>query len=159
MWSEIRGSRADSALYMTIFLVIMVLEFSAMMIISIEGRIPEANIKTASDAIWWGYVTITTVGYGDRFPVTNSGRAVGILLLTAGVGLFGVLTGFLANAFLAPKKEQEAGMMADDEPGTLDTQILVAELSGLLDEQAQANSALKKRLVALETALSEQSQV
>lgn len=58
---------------------------------------PESNIKTAEDAIWWAFVTITTVGYGDRFPVTTEGRIIAALLMTAGVGLFGTFTGFIAS--------------------------------------------------------------
>jgi voltage-gated potassium channel len=73
-------------------------------VLAAEARADNANILTASDALWWSYVTVTTVGYGDRFPVTTSGRVVGVAMLTIGVGLFGVLTGFLANAFLAPKR-------------------------------------------------------
>jgi voltage-gated potassium channel len=49
-------------------------------------------------------VTVTTVGYGDRYPVTNQGRLVGVAMLTIGIGLFGVLTGYVTNAFLAPKR-------------------------------------------------------
>src|SRR5207245_1017237 len=63
-------------------------------------------ITTASDAVWYVIVTITTVGYGDKYPVTNPGRIVGVLIMVVGVGLFGVLTGFLANAFVAPKEEK-----------------------------------------------------
>lgn len=150
---EVRRGRAESALHVTIFLVILVLEISSLLIISIEARLPEANIKTASDAIWWGYVTITTVGYGDLYPVTNSGRTVGIFLLTAGVGLFGVLTGYLANAFLAPPDEGEANAVIGENVTPNDAHTLVAELSTLLDEQAQANAHLKQRLTALESAL------
>jgi voltage-gated potassium channel len=134
-----------------------VLEISSLLIISIEARLPEANIKTASDAIWWGYVTITTVGYGDLYPVTNSGRTVGIFLLTAGVGLFGVLTGYLANAFLAPPDERETTVVTAEDVAPRDTHALVAELSTLLDEQAQANIRLKQRLTALESALLHES--
>lgn len=91
---------AASALYLILFLIIMLLEFGSIAILYVEQSNPDANIKTASDAIWWVYVTITTVGYGDRYPVTNDGRAIGMLVMLAGVGLFGVLTGFLANRFL-----------------------------------------------------------
>jgi voltage-gated potassium channel len=77
-----------------------------MAILWAESDKTDANIHTASDAIWWSYVTITTVGYGDRYPVTEWGRLVGVLLLSTGVGLFAVITGFIANVFLAPRRAQ-----------------------------------------------------
>ena len=98
--------RAGSALLGTLFLTIIVLEFGSIFVLAAEARADNANILTASDALWWSYVTVTTVGYGDRFPVTTYGRLVGVAMLTIGVGLFGVLTGFLANAFLAPAKAE-----------------------------------------------------
>jgi hypothetical protein len=79
-----------------------------MAVLGAEDDAEGSNIHTASDAIWWCYVTITTVGYGDRYPVTNLGRSIGVIVLTIGVGLFGVLTGFLANLFLAPKRAEQA---------------------------------------------------
>jgi Ion channel len=96
--------RAGSALLATLFLTIVVLQFESMFILGAEAHADHGNIHPASDALWWSYATVTTVGYGDRFPVTNDGRLVGVAMLTIGVGLFGVLTGFLANAFLVPKK-------------------------------------------------------
>ena len=64
----------------------------------------DGNIKTAEDALWWAYVTITTVGYGDKFPVTSEGRIVAAILMTAGVGLFGTFTGLVASWFLKEEK-------------------------------------------------------
>jgi voltage-gated potassium channel len=107
LWRLLISRGAGSALYMAIFLVVLVLEFGGVTVLVAESRSPNANIKTGSDAIWWGYTTVTTVGYGDRYPVTNAGRLVGVLVMTMGVGLFGVLTGFLANAFLAPRTNPE----------------------------------------------------
>ena len=98
------ADRAGSALLGTLFLAIIVLQFGSMLVLGAEADKENTNIKTASDALWWSYVTVTTVGYGDRFPVTNQGRLVGIAMLTIGIGLFGVLTGFVTNAFLAPKQ-------------------------------------------------------
>ena len=60
----------------------------------------DGNIKTADDAVWWALVTITTVGYGDRFPVTTEGRFIAVVLMFAGVGLFGTFSGFLASWFI-----------------------------------------------------------
>jgi voltage-gated potassium channel len=81
------------------FLVLCVLEFGALAVLKAESGAPNANITNASDAIWWAYVTITTVGYGDRFPTTNWGRIVGIFVMTAGVGLFGTLRDIWPTAF------------------------------------------------------------
>ncbi|TAH33832.1 ion transporter [Candidatus Saccharibacteria bacterium] len=105
---EFFRNRAQSALYLIFFLIILLLEFASIAILYVEGTDPVANIHTASDAIWWVYVTITTVGYGDQYPVTNLGRGIGMLVMLAGVGLFGVLTGFLANKFVPSSDESEA---------------------------------------------------
>ena len=55
--------------------------------------------------LWYVIVTISTVGYGDRFPVTNDGRLIGAFIIVIGVGIFGTFTGYLANLFLAPSKK------------------------------------------------------
>ena len=81
------------------------LEFGSLGILHLEQHAPGANIVTASDALWYIIVTISTVGYGDRFPVTNTGRLVGTLIIVIGVGIFGTFTGYLANLFLAPSKK------------------------------------------------------
>ena len=70
--------------------------------------VPESNIKTASDAIWWAFTTITTVGYGDVYPVTAGGRVIAALLIITGVGLFGTFTGFVAAWFVGDKSKKEA---------------------------------------------------
>jgi voltage-gated potassium channel len=55
--------------------------------------------------MWYTVVTMSTVGYGDQYPVTELGRLFGSLVIVVGVGVFGTLTGFLANAFLAPRRD------------------------------------------------------
>lgn len=86
----------------SIIAVLMVI-FSSIAILQVETD-PNSNIKSAEDAIWWAYVTITTVGYGDKFPVTTEGRIIAALLMTTGVGLFGTFTGFLASWFVEKKE-------------------------------------------------------
>jgi voltage-gated potassium channel len=99
--------RAGAVLLATVFLVLVVLEFAGVFMVAAEASSPGANIQNASDALWWAYVTISTVGYGDRYPTTGPGRIVGVVLMTIGVGLFGVLTSFLAQTFLSPSARSE----------------------------------------------------
>ncbi len=96
----------DAALYGVFFLILVVLEFGSIGVIIAEQNAANANIKTAGDALWWVYVSITTVGYGDKYPVTSWGRIVGVITLTVGVGLFGVVTAYIANTFLGKKSKQ-----------------------------------------------------
>ena len=107
--------RADNALLVVIFMVLVVIEFGSMLVVSFEASAPDANITTGGDAIWWAFVSITTVGYGDKFPVTLGGRVSAFLVLAAGVGLFGVLSGFLANFFLSPSEPKADETAAVDQ--------------------------------------------
>jgi voltage-gated potassium channel len=96
--------RANSALLTLLLMGILVLQFGSLGVLYLEQDAPGANIRTASDALWYTIVTISTVGYGDQYPVTNAGRFVGSLIIVVGVGIFGTFTGYLANLFLTPRK-------------------------------------------------------
>lgn len=98
--------RADSALFTLVFISILVLEFGSLGMLKIEAPAEGANITTASDSLWYMIVTMATVGYGDQFPVTTAGRVLGAVVIIVGVGIFGTLTGYLANFFLAPRKSR-----------------------------------------------------
>jgi len=100
---EFRKARADGALLLIVWLVLVVLEVCGVAVLIAEHGAAGAKITTASDALWWGFQTITTVGYGDVYPVTNAGRVVGYILMTVGVGLFGTFTAWLANWFFGPR--------------------------------------------------------
>ncbi|MEZ4712810.1 MAG: ion transporter [Caldilineaceae bacterium] len=106
-------NRADSVLWATSAVVFITLVASSLLILPLERGAANANITTAEDALWWAFVTMTTVGYGDRYPVTGWGRLLAALLMTVGVGLFGVLTSYLAAKFLAPaERENESELEA-----------------------------------------------
>lgn len=141
--------RAENALLLVIFLVMCVLEFGAMAVLKAETGAPNANITSASDAIWWAYVTITTVGYGDRFPTTNWGRIVGILVMTAGVGLFGTLAGFLSGKLLNPPAKKKAP--ATSEPN--DPKARIAELKQMMEAQEQTTAELRAKLNEIDALL------
>jgi voltage-gated potassium channel len=92
-------NKAQGAFTSISIIAILLVIFSAIGILQVE-KDPTSNIKTAEDAIWWAYVTITTVGYGDKFPVTTEGRIIAAVLMTAGVGLFGTFTAYVASWFV-----------------------------------------------------------
>ncbi|MCE5299235.1 MAG: ion transporter [Methanoregulaceae archaeon] len=101
------NNRAASALYILVLMVILIIESGGFMVLQAERASLSANILTAGDAIWWAYVTITTVGYGDRFPVTTQGRLVGILVMTTGVAVFATFAGLISSKLLAPSAKEE----------------------------------------------------
>ena len=82
----------------------LLVAFSSISILVCERR-ADSNIKNAGDAIWWSVTTMTTVGYGDKYPVTTEGRVVGMILMIAGVGMFGGLSGMVAAIFLKNPEE------------------------------------------------------
>ena len=147
MINEVVNNRAGSALYITIFSVIVLAEMAAIFVLQAEQVNPDANIVTGQDAVWWVFVSITTVGYGDRYPTTALGRLIGVVVMFCGIALLGVLTSFLASFFIAPaKKKPEVELeLAPDDPGAR-----VAELKALWQAQEQASAAFKAKLDELE---------
>jgi len=103
--NHIFKNKAQGALTSVSIIAVLIVIFSAIAILQVEDD-PNSNIKTAEDAIWWAYVTITTVGYGDKFPVTTVGRIIAALLMTTGVGLFGTFTAFVSSLFVGDSKKQ-----------------------------------------------------
>ncbi|MFV8366124.1 ion transporter [Flavobacterium sp. XS1P27] len=97
-------NKAKGAFTSVSIFAVMLIIFSSIAILQVETA-KESNIKTAEDALWWAYVTITTVGYGDKFPVTTEGRIIAVILMTAGVGLFGTFTAFASSWFVEDNKQ------------------------------------------------------
>jgi voltage-gated potassium channel len=92
------------------------------------------NIETFGDAVWWALTTVTTVGYGDRFPVTRDGRLVAVGLMLAGIALIGVVRAAIASWLIANVREAES-----DTQETLHRQIAalhteLAEIKKILTE-------------------------
>ena len=69
---------------------------------SVEG----SNIKNFGDGIWWAITTVTTVGYGDRFPTTTEGRLLAVMLMIVGISLVGVITASVAAWFVKMSQEE-----------------------------------------------------
>ena len=95
--------RAESTFLAVSIITLLLVLFGSVAILEFE-RVEGSNITSPEDALWWAATTVTTVGYGDRFPVTAEGRILAALLMVAGVGLFGTFTAFVASWFMAPAK-------------------------------------------------------
>jgi voltage-gated potassium channel len=91
--------RTENTFLAVSLVALLLVVFCSIAVLHFETH-PDANIKTAEDAIWWAFATITTVGYGDRYPVTSEGRLIATILMCAGVGLFGAFSGLVAAWFL-----------------------------------------------------------
>lgn len=73
----------------------------ALAVLDAEREIPEANITTIGDALWWACTTVTTVGYGDRYPLSTEGRFVGVALMVFGIGVVGAVIASVTSWILA----------------------------------------------------------
>ena len=95
------GSLAGRVTTYVIGAALMSVALGAVAILDVEQEAPDANIKTFGDAVWWSATTVTTVGYGDRYPVTTAGRLVAVALMLMGIALVGAVTAAVAAWFVA----------------------------------------------------------
>lgn len=116
----------------------LIVSFAAITVLYVETDAPASTIKSPSDAFWWAIVTVTTVGYGDHLPVTPEGRFIASLLMIAGVGLFGMLSGLVASLLVNPGVRQE------------ETEItaLTAEIRHLREKIERLEDALPPRVAS-----------
>lgn len=77
--------------------VLLLIYTSSLAIFDEERYVPGATINSFGKALWWSVTTVTTVGYGDVYPVTNTGRVIAVLLMIGGISLVGVVTAALAS--------------------------------------------------------------
>lgn len=88
------------SLFRVLIAAVMTLVLGAWLVFLFEDNNKTANIHSYPNALWWAIVTVTTVGYGDRYPVTEGGRIVAAVLMLVGIGLIGVLTATVASVFI-----------------------------------------------------------
>lgn len=109
----------------------LMLFVASLAVLEAERGQPGATITDFSDAMWWAISTVTTVGYGDRYPVTTTGRFVAAGLMVAGIALVGVVTGSFASWLLDKVRQvEEEAQVATRH----DVAVLAAEIAALRAE-------------------------
>lgn len=99
--------RVRQELYVVGYIVCIVVVFSSVLILQFEKQAQPDKFDKPSDALWWSFVTMATVGYGDLAPVTLGGRIVAIFTMIVGIGIFGVFVSLIGSALIVTWKEQQ----------------------------------------------------
>jgi len=117
------------------FSAVLIIFVAALAVLDAERGKPHANINGFGDALWWSATTVTTVGYGDRYPLTETGRFVAVGLMLGGIALIGVVTASIASWLIARVRDVETSAEY--------------RLSQRLEEVHQEIAELKKLVVAM----------
>lgn len=115
---------------------IVLIWMAALGVLDSERGRPGANIETFGEAIWWAFVTITTVGYGDYYPVTTAGRLVAVLLMAGGVAVLSVVTATVSSWII-----DKAAKRIDDDANQPATQGQVRELATMISQWGTQSQA------------------
>jgi voltage-gated potassium channel len=145
--NEILNNRGNYAALLTVLMAMLVICTASILVLYYESKSPDANISTGGDAIWWAVVTITTVGYGDRYPVTLGGRTTAVFVMFAGVGIIGALASILASILIPPAKkeeEPETPQPVENSPA-VSSPAIEHELAAVKTELAALRQLLEKR--------------
>jgi voltage-gated potassium channel len=149
-----RGGLAGEAAKLVSATTVLVVFVGGVAVLDVERNAPGANITTPADGFWWALTTMTTVGYGDRFPVTTAGRLIATALMVIGIGLLGILTAAIAAWFI-----REVNKSAEDNLEPVEDRIttLEAKIDELLALQRPTPSAVDPREVSEQTVASSAS--
>ncbi|MBC8092889.1 MAG: ion transporter [Pseudonocardia sp.] len=142
---QLRDDARGRVVFYVVGSVALVGFVASLAVLDAERDAPEASITSFGDAVWWTLTTISTVGYGDRFPVTVEGRIVAAGLMVAGIALLGVVTASIASWFVETLRhvgEESAREISED----------VERAEDRLDEVLGELRAISARLDALERA-------
>jgi len=135
---EARGILRRRGLSWVLLIVAALTLVAAALVLNFERDAPNGNIQSYPDALWWAVTTITTVGYGDRFPLSPAGRGVAVVLMVAGIAMFGIVTASIAAYFVEQRAEQDLAGRLDQLLERLDR--LDARLAPDRDEKTAASN-------------------
>jgi len=101
MWEDVLAHRGRYATFLTLLTAAVLLVVASTVVLGFETASGRGNITTGGEALWWSIVTLTTVGYGDYWPVTAGGQITAVVLMLLGVGIIGALASILASVLVA----------------------------------------------------------
>lgn len=132
-------SRAGSTLLLAVTMLFAGTIFSSVMVLHFERGAESANIKTYFDALWWAAETVSTVGYGDVYPVTIGGKIVAMVLMMCGVGLFSLSAALFAAWIISEVRSADTAVFGGgDAP---------AKKTGVSAEAAKINCIVSIRFL------------
>ena len=137
------------SLFRVLIAVAGTLIIGSWLVLLFEENAKGSNIHNYPDALWWAIVTVTTVGYGDRFPVTEGGRTVAVVLMLVGIGLIGVLTATVASVFI---KEHTDANKEEFKKGHADLGQQLSVISDRLADVERRLGATPAELTAVDAA-------
>ncbi len=105
LWESAKVERRSIVMAGATFLIQALFIIICIVVLYVEHDAPDGKIHSASDVLWWAMTTVTTVGYGDMYPVTTPGRIAGAILMVSGIGYLATVLGVLAQAVVPQRKQ------------------------------------------------------
>jgi voltage-gated potassium channel len=130
---DVIQNRSQYTALITILLTLIVISTASVLVLQFESQSPDANIQSGGDSLWYSIVTITTVGYGDRYPVTLGGRITAVFVMITGIGIIGALASILSSALVGPQPSLDEA----EGPGESSATKIEQELAALKNEMAE----------------------
>ncbi|MAD61736.1 MAG: hypothetical protein CMH49_09560 [Myxococcales bacterium] len=133
----VRGQRklkVQDPFISVIIITFLCIFMGTLSILYLESGVEGANIRTARDALWWVFTTVTTVGYGDFTPVTNEGRLLAVFLMSAGIGIFGIFSVQCTQLILNKQKDEDEEELNKLRQELSEVKSELVEIKGLLTQ-------------------------
>ena len=144
---DVVKNRNQYTAFITILLTLIVLTIGSVLVLQFESKDPNASIQTGWNAFWYSVVTITTVGYGDFYPITYGGRITAMFIMFMGVGIIGALASILSSILVgAPSAAAEEDSSTGEEvPAELLAPATKKDVADLRSEMVALRQMLEKK--------------